>query len=61
MAKVFNSSKTFVDMKLKQPPEVTLELFEEFMAEQEDRPTRDSIRKFVAVSKIWAALFALGI
>lgn len=31
MARVYNDSKTFVDMKLRQLPEITLKLFDEFI------------------------------
>lgn len=51
MAKIFNDSKTFVDMKLKQSPNRTIQLFKEFMADHSDIPSREDVRKFVNVSK----------
>lgn len=50
LAKIFNDSKTFVDMKLKQKPEITLELFRELLAEHDGKPGREDVRKFVNVS-----------
>uniref|UniRef100_A0A1B0GQK5 Trehalase n=1 Tax=Phlebotomus papatasi TaxID=29031 RepID=A0A1B0GQK5_PHLPP len=47
MAHLFNDSKTFVDMKLKQTPEVTMQLFEEFMALYDQKPSRGQILGFV--------------
>uniref|UniRef100_A0A1L8E1A3 Trehalase n=2 Tax=Nyssomyia neivai TaxID=330878 RepID=A0A1L8E1A3_9DIPT len=47
MAQIFNDSKTFVDMKLKQPPEATMQVFRDFMALHNNEPTRDQIRGFV--------------
>ncbi|XP_059608546.1 trehalase isoform X2 [Phlebotomus argentipes] len=47
MAHLYNDSKTFVDMKLKQRPEVTLQLFQEFMATHNQQPTREQILGFV--------------
>ncbi|XP_055694077.1 trehalase isoform X1 [Lutzomyia longipalpis] len=47
MAHLFNDSKTFVDMKLKQNPDVTLQLFRDFMAIHNNEPTREQIRNFV--------------
>lgn len=49
-AKIYNDSKTFVDMKMKQSPESTLNSFKEFMTEHNNSPTRDEIRQFVEVS-----------
>lgn len=51
MAKIFNDSKTFVDMKLKQSSNRTIQLFKEFMAEHSDTPSREDVQKFVNVSK----------
>lgn len=48
-AKLFNDSKTFVDMKLKQPPQKTLDAFKEFMSDHDNNPPKDDIRKFVQV------------
>lgn len=50
MAKLFNDSKTFVDMKLKRPPNETVELFHEFMNEHDQNPSREDIIQFVSVS-----------
>lgn len=48
MARIYNDSKTFVDMKLKQSPDVTLKLFDEFMAKYVDQqPEKDEIQKWV--------------
>lgn len=49
MAKLYNDSKTFVDMKMKEPPQETLEMFRQFMAEHDDKPTKEDIRQFVTV------------
>lgn len=51
MAKIFNDSKTFVDMKLKRSPKETVQLFHEFMAQHSDRPTKNDVIQFVSVSK----------
>ena len=45
MARIYNDSKTFVDMKLKQSPDITLKLFDEFMAK--GQPTKDQIQEWV--------------
>lgn len=50
MAKLFNDSKTFVDLKLKEPPKDTLEAFREFMKQHNDQPSKEEIRQFVKVS-----------
>lgn len=48
MARIYNDSKTFVDMKLKQSPDVTLKLFDEFIAKFTDRqPTKDELQVWV--------------
>ena len=44
LARVFNESKTFVDMKQRQPPNETLQLFEEFMAQTGRNPSRDQVQ-----------------
>lgn len=49
MAKIFNDSKSFVDMKLKRPPNETVQLFREFMKQHNDSPSTDAIRGFVNV------------
>lgn len=50
MSRIFEDSKTFVDMKLKQKPEITLQLYKEFMAKHDGKPAQEDIRKFVTVS-----------
>lgn len=50
LAKLFNDSKTFVDMKLKRPPNKTVELFREFMNEHDHNPSKQDIIQFVSVS-----------
>jgi alpha,alpha-trehalase len=49
MARIYNDSKTFVDMKLKQSPDITLKLFDEFMAKYSDdkKPTKDELQGWV--------------
>lgn len=48
MARIYNDSKTFVDMKLKQSPDETLKVFDEFMAKFTDRqPTKDELQEWV--------------
>lgn len=48
MARIYNDSKTFVDMKLKQSPDETLKVFDDFMAKFTDRqPTKDELQKWV--------------
>lgn len=49
-AKLFNDSKTFVDMKLKESPQQTLDEFKAFMSEHDNNPPKDDIRRFVDVS-----------
>lgn len=49
MAKLYKDSKTFVDMKMKNKPEITLKNFNAFMEENNDKPSTDAIRKFVEV------------
>lgn len=50
MARVFNDSKSFVDMKLKQSPKQTIILFKEFMAQHSDKPSKENVRQFISVS-----------
>lgn len=50
MAKIFNDSKTFVDMKLKRPPNETVQQFREFMSQHGDNPSKDDVKQFVGVS-----------
>lgn len=47
MARIFNDSKHFVDMKLRSTPEVTLKSFDAFMSEHKETPDRDAIAKWV--------------
>ncbi|KAF7271780.1 hypothetical protein GWI33_015383 [Rhynchophorus ferrugineus] len=48
MAKIYEDSKNFVDMKMKYSPNETLAKFDLFMMDFKDRkPTRDEVRKFV--------------
>lgn len=51
MAKLYNDSKTFVDMKLKESPQATMDSFREFMAKYDNQPSKDQIRQFVNVSQ----------
>ena len=44
MARIFNESKTFVDMRQRQPASETLQLFEEFMAVTGGNPNRDQVQ-----------------
>lgn len=53
MAHLFPDSKTFVDKKLKQSPEITLNLFEDLLKQTNDTPTQQQLRKFVEVSIYW--------
>lgn len=47
MARLFDDSKYFVDMKLKLTPAGTLKNFDEFMSRRNQNPTRDEIALFV--------------
>lgn len=47
MAKIYEDSKTFVDMKMKYPPNETMQKFEEFMAKYNDTPSRQNVKDFV--------------
>nr|CAD7256521.1 unnamed protein product [Timema shepardi] len=47
MASIFSDSKTFVDMKLKSLPNITLENFNQFMDTTSRNPTRDQVIDFV--------------
>ncbi|EDW32810.1 GL10148 [Drosophila persimilis] len=47
MAKLFEDSKTFVDMKLKQTPAKTLADFELLMEAKNRTPSREDLQKFV--------------
>lgn len=46
-AKLFDDSKTFVDMKMKQPPPQTLENFHKFMKEHDHDPLQEDVNDFV--------------
>ena len=46
MAHIYNDSKYFVDMKLREPPSVTLDSFDKFMAANPD-PKKDELQKWV--------------
>lgn len=50
LAQIYNDSKTFVDMKLKRPPNETLQRFDEFMSQHNDNPSKDDVSQFVSVS-----------
>ncbi|RZC32475.1 trehalase-like [Asbolus verrucosus] len=47
MAKIYEDSKTFVDMKMKFSPNETLALFDEFMAKNNNHPSKYAVRLFV--------------
>lgn len=47
MAKAYEDSKTFVDMKMKRPQNETLLTFDRFMAECNNTPTRPQVRRFI--------------
>lgn len=49
MSKIFPDSKTFVDMKLKQSPEKTLEYFKKWKVDYPNR-TKEEVENFVNVS-----------
>ncbi|KAF2885006.1 hypothetical protein ILUMI_21180 [Ignelater luminosus] len=48
MAKVYEDSKTFVDMKLKNSPNETLAKFDIFMKIHNNAPTRNHVKKFIS-------------
>ncbi|XP_045472128.1 trehalase-like [Harmonia axyridis] len=48
MSKIFDDSKTFVDMKMKYPPQKILEKYEDFMNSIAKNPSKEQVRKFVA-------------
>ena len=50
MASIYSDSKTFVDMKMKHPPNETLVLFRELMKKTENAPTRTQIEEFVNIT-----------
>lgn len=47
VSKIFNDSKTFVDMKMKNPYATTLVNFERFMMTTNRTPTKDEVKVFV--------------
>ena len=47
MARLYPDSKTFVDMKLKAPPNETMFVFKDFMEKHNQMPSRESLQKFV--------------
>lgn len=44
---IFNDSKTYVDLKLKLPPNETLQNFDNFMLKFNDKPTKDELQGWV--------------
>nr|AYO46921.1 trehalase-2 [Heortia vitessoides] len=47
MAGLYNDSKTFVDMKIKSSPNITMEHFKQMMTRTDSRPTKADILEFV--------------
>lgn len=47
MAGLYNDSKTFVDMKIKMSPNITLEHFYDMMSRTDSNPTKADIQEFV--------------
>lgn len=47
MARIFNDSKTFVDMRMRHPQKKIMENFDELMQETHNAPTREQIEVFV--------------
>lgn len=47
MAKIYEDSKTFVDMKLRYSPTETLSRFNEFMEKHNQTPSRNDVKQFV--------------
>lgn len=47
MARIFNDSKSFVDMRMKFPQEEILKKFDALMSASNDKPTREQIEGFV--------------
>lgn len=50
MASIYKDSKTFVDMKMKRPPNETLELFHQMMNGTDDSNRLDVVKKFIAAA-----------
>nr|CAH7759373.1 unnamed protein product [Callosobruchus chinensis] len=48
MAKIYEDSKTFVDMKMRKPPNETLQSFDEFMKHYQQKPSREDVKEFVS-------------
>jgi alpha,alpha-trehalase len=44
---IFNDSKTYVDQKLKKPPNETLKSFDDFMATVNNAPSQDQLQAWV--------------
>lgn len=57
MSHIFPDSKTFVDMKLKNTPDVTIADFKAFMTVKNENPTPEEVQEFVKVSKYTKKLF----
>ncbi|XP_057670544.1 trehalase-like [Diorhabda carinulata] len=47
MARLFSDSKTFVDMSQKNPPDVTMQNFNNLMKAKNDNPSKDDLVQFV--------------
>jgi Trehalase len=47
---IFNDSKTYVDLKLKKPPNDTLQSFDKFMLTVNNQPSQDQLQKWVEES-----------
>ncbi|KAJ9597755.1 hypothetical protein L9F63_011363 [Diploptera punctata] len=47
MNEIFNDSKHFVDLKMKMPPNETMEIFNNFMEENDQNPNRTEVKNFV--------------
>lgn len=47
MMEIYQDSKTFVDMKMKQSPNETLSAFNSFMADRNDKPNKNELKAWV--------------
>lgn len=47
MAKIYEDSKTFVDMKMRLPPKETMEKYVDFMNKTNNEPSKQQVRAFV--------------
>lgn len=47
MSRIYSDSKTFVDMKLKQSPEITLKLFDDFIEKHGKNPDKKDLQTWV--------------